>query len=93
MLIISYKNKNNFVDTAVKFVRGGEKARNNVARTYDVITKAKIWTTDVGLPMRVLEYTNDLNARLGRYKKGKPKVQDMVDFSIGKDAMKPLGMM
>jgi NitT/TauT family transport system substrate-binding protein len=88
-----YKNKNATVDTAVKFVRGGEKARKNVAKTYDVITKAKIWTTDVGLPMKTLTYTNDLNARLKRYKGAKPKISDLVDFSIGKDAMKGVGNM
>ena len=38
--------------------------------------------------MRVLNYTNDLNARLGRYKEGKPKISQLVDFSIGEDAMK-----
>jgi hypothetical protein len=79
-----YKNKSATVDTAVKFVRGGEKARKNVARTYDVITKAKIWTTDVGLPMKTLTYTNDLNARLKRYKGAKPKISDLVDASIGR---------
>ncbi len=83
-----YKNKEATVESALKFVRGGEKARKGVARTYDIITKAKIWTTNVGLPKRVLNYTNNLNARLGRYKKGKPKLSQLVDFSIGRDAMK-----
>ncbi|MFQ5691693.1 MAG: ABC transporter substrate-binding protein [Nitrospinota bacterium] len=87
-----YANKAATVDTAVKFVRGGEKARKGVSRTYDIITGAKIWTKNVGLPMRVLNYTNDLNARLKRYKGGKPKISDMVDFSIGKDALKPIGV-
>ncbi len=85
-----YKNKKATVDTAVKFVRGGEKARKTVEKTYDVITKAKIWTTDAGLPMKSLNYTNDLNARFKRYKGAKPKISDLVDFSIGKDAMKGL---
>ncbi len=82
-----YKNKKETVASAVKFVRGGKKARKNVARTYDIITRAKIWTTDVGLPESVLNYTNDLNAELGRYKEGKPKLSQLVDFSIGRDAM------
>ena len=76
------------VNTALKFLRGGKKARKGASKTYDIITRARIWTKDVGLPMRVLRYTNDLNAKLGRYRKGKPKIKDMVDFSIGRDAMK-----
>ena len=83
-----YKNKAATINTAVKFLRGGKKARKGASKTYDIITRARIWTTNVGLPMKVLRYTNDLNAKLGRYKKGKPKIKDMVDFRIGRAAMK-----
>lgn len=87
-----YKNKNKTVDIGVKHVRGGEKARKSIAATYDVIAGEKIWAVNSGLPMKSLTWTNDLNAELKRYKGGKPKIEALVDFSLGQDALKPLGV-
>ncbi|MFQ5914822.1 MAG: ABC transporter substrate-binding protein [Nitrospinota bacterium] len=87
-----YQHKAKAVDIAVKYVRGGEKARKNVSRTYDIITGEKIWSVNVGLPRKTLDWTNDLNVKFKRYKGGKPNVEKLVDFSIGRDALKPLGV-
>lgn len=84
------KNKEKVLDIAEKHTKAPRWALD---KTYDVLVEDKIWSVNAGLPAKTIEWTNDFNQKLGSYEKDKPSPDHLVDLSIAKDALKPLGVM
>ncbi len=84
----AYTNKEKTLDIAEKYTK---QPRWALEKAYDVFIEEKIWTVNAGLPRQTVEWTNDLNQKMGQYDGPKPAVDKLADFSVAQEAVKSLG--
>ena len=84
----AYKNKDKVLDMAEKHTKVPRWA---LEKAYDVFIEDHIWTVNMGLPAKTVEWTNDLTQKMGQYDGPKPPVERLVDMSVAQDAVKSLG--
>jgi len=84
----AYKNKDKTLDIAEKYTKIPRWA---LEKAYDIFIEDRIWTVNTGLPVKTIEWTNDLNEKMKQYDGPKPTVDKLVDFSVAQDAVKSLG--
>jgi hypothetical protein len=83
-----YKNKDKALDIAERHTKAPRWA---LEKAYEVFMEDKIWAVNAGLPTKTMEWTNDLNVKLGAYEKAKPALSEVMDLSIAQEALKSLG--
>jgi ABC-type nitrate/sulfonate/bicarbonate transport system substrate-binding protein len=84
----AYTNKEKTLDIAEKYTK---QPRWALEKAYDVFIQEHIWTVNAGLPRTTVEWTNDLNQKMGQYDGPKPTADKLADFSVAQDAVKSLG--
>ena len=84
----AYRNKDKTLDIAEKHTRAPRWA---LEKAYDVFIEEQVWTVNAGLPLRMVEWTNDLNEKMKQYDGPKPPAEKLADFSVAQDAVKSLG--
>jgi ABC-type nitrate/sulfonate/bicarbonate transport system substrate-binding protein len=87
-----YEDKKGYLEVARKWIGPAyEKHPDVVERTYDVFVKERIWSVNSGLPRVSVEWTNNFNAKLNRYKGAPPTYEQLVDVRIGQEALAKVG--
>jgi ABC-type nitrate/sulfonate/bicarbonate transport system substrate-binding protein len=87
-----YKDKAGFLKTARKWAKGVyRKYPGIMSKTYDEFVKARIWSVNNGLPRASFKWTNEFNAKRGKYKKGIPTYEELIDTDLAKAALKRIG--
>ena len=87
-----YKDKPGYLAAAVKWIRPVyQKYPNLMSKTYDIFVEDKIWSVNNGLPKKWIEWTNDFNTKLKKYKGAAPSYDDLVDTSVASAALAKAG--
>jgi ABC-type nitrate/sulfonate/bicarbonate transport system substrate-binding protein len=84
----AYQNKDKTLDIAEKYTK---QPRWALDKAYDVFIEDKIWTVNAGLPLKSVEWTNDLNEKMKQYDGPKPSPDKLVDLSVAQEAVRSLG--
>lgn len=87
-----YKDKAGYLATAVKWVKPVYKNHPNImSKTYDIFVEEKIWSVNNGLPKAWIDWTNDFNTKLNKYKGPAPSYDTLVDSEVAKAALGKVG--
>lgn len=87
-----YKDKAGFLASAIKWIKPVyQKHPNLMGRTYDIFVAEKMWSVNNGLPKKWIDWTNDFNTQLKKYKGAAPSYDKLVDSSIAEAALKKVG--
>jgi len=87
-----YKDKASFLKTARKWAKGVYKKHPGImSKTYDEFVKARIWSVNNGMPRSSIKWTNEFNAKRGKYKKGIPTYEQLIDTGLAKAALDKIG--
>ncbi len=87
-----YKDKEGFLKSARKWAKGVYKKHPGImTQTYDTFVKARIWSVNSGMPRSTVAWTNEFNRKRGKYKKGVPSYETLIDVGIAKDALAKVG--
>lgn len=84
----AYQNKAKTLDIAEKWTKAPRWALD---KTYDVFIEERLWSVNAGLPVKSVEWTNELNEKMKQYDGPKPATDKLADFSVAQDAVKSLG--
>lgn len=84
----AYQHKDKTLEIAEKYTK---QPRWALDKAYDIFVEDKIWTVNAGLPMKSVEWTNDLNEKMKQYDGPKPSADKLVDLSVAQEAVKSLG--
>lgn len=84
----AYRNKEKTLDIGEKWTKAPRWALD---KAYDVFVEERLWTVNAGLPVKSVEWTNDLNEKMKQYDGPKPPVEKLVDLTVAQDALKSLG--
>lgn len=89
-----YKDKAGYLATAVKWMKPiYHKYPNIMNKTYDIFVEEHMWSLNNGLPRKWIEWTNNFNTKLKKYKGAAPSYDDLVDSNVAKAALKIAGQM
>ncbi len=87
-----YDDKPGYLDVAKKWIGPAYSEHPDIVdRTYGVFVKDRIWSVNSGLPRASVEWTNNFNVKLQRYKGVPPTYEQLVDARIGKEALGRVG--
>lgn len=87
-----YEDRKGYLDVARKWIGPAyEQHPDIIEKTYDVFVKERIWSVNSGLPRASVEWTNNFNAKLNRYKGAPPTYDQLIDTRIGKEAVAKVG--
>ena len=87
-----YKDKAGFLASAVKWIRPVyQEYPNLMSKTYDIFVEEQMWSVNNGLPRKWIEWTNDFNTKLKKYKGAAPSYDDLVDSNVARAALAKVG--
>ncbi|MGH7313958.1 MAG: ABC transporter substrate-binding protein [Candidatus Rokuibacteriota bacterium] len=87
-----YTDKPGYMKVAKKWIGPAyEEHPDIVDKTYEVFVKERIWAVNGGLPKASVEWTNNFNAKLKKYRGVPPTYEQLVDERIGKEALAKVG--
>lgn len=87
-----YEDRKGYLEVAKKWIGPAyEQHADIMERTYDVFVKERIWSVNSGLPRASVEWTNNFNAKLNRYRGTPPTYDQLVDARIGQEALAKVG--
>ena len=84
----AYKNKEKTLEIAEKWTKAPRWA---LEKAYDIFIEERLWTVNAGLPLKSVEWTNDLNEKMKQYDGPKPPADKFVDMSVAQEAVRSLG--
>jgi ABC-type nitrate/sulfonate/bicarbonate transport system substrate-binding protein len=88
----AYKDKPGYLATTVKWIKPVFKDHPNIMnKTFDIFVEEKIWSVNNGLPRKTIEWTNNFNTKLKKYKGAAPSYDQLVDSGIAAAALKKVG--
>lgn len=87
-----YKDKAGFLKTAKKWIKPiYQKHPDIMSKTYDIFVAEKIWSVNSGLPKKWVDWTNNFNKELKKYKGDSPSFDTLVAVDIANAALKKAG--
>ncbi|MGH7307561.1 MAG: ABC transporter substrate-binding protein [Candidatus Rokuibacteriota bacterium] len=87
-----YEDRKGCLDVAKKWIGPAyEQHPDIIEKTYAVFVKERIWSVNSGLPRASVEWTNNFNTKLNRYKGAPPTYDQLVDARIGTEALATAG--
>lgn len=87
-----YKDKPGYLASAVKWIKPVyQEYPNLISKTYDIFVEERIWSVNNGMPRKTIEWTNDFNTKLKKYKGAAPSYDDLIDSRVAKAALKKAG--
>jgi ABC-type nitrate/sulfonate/bicarbonate transport system substrate-binding protein len=88
----AYKDKAGYLASAIKWIKPVyQKHPNIMSKTYDIFIEEKMWSVNNGLPRKWIDWTNDFNTELKKYKGAAPSYDDLVDSNVAQAALKKAG--
>ncbi len=88
----AYKDKPGYLATTVKWIKPVYKEHPNImSKTFDIFVEEKMWSVNNGLPRKTIEWTNNFNAKLKKYKGAAPSYDDLVDSNVARAALAKMG--
>ncbi len=88
----AYKDKAGYLASAIKWIKPVyQKHPQIMAKTYDIFVAEKMWSVNNGLPKKAIDWTNDFNTSLKKYKGAAPSYDALVDSNITEAALKKVG--
>ena len=89
---ISCKDKAGYLETARKWIKPiYQEHPDLMSNTYDTFVQERIWSVNNGLPKAWIDWTNQFNAGLKKYKGAPPSYSALIDVGIATDALAKAG--
>lgn len=87
-----YQDREGYLETARKWIKPiYQKYPDIMSKTYDTFVREQIWAVNNGLPKAGVEWTNQFNASLKKYKGPSPSYSDLIEVDIAKEALSSAG--
>lgn len=88
----AYTNKAGYLASAIKWLKPVyQKHPDIMSKTYDIFIAEKIWSVNNGMPKKTIDWTNDFNTKLKKYKGAAPSYEVLVDSNVADAALKKVG--
>jgi hypothetical protein len=87
-----YQDKAGYLETARKWIKPiYQEHPDLMSNTYDTFVQERIWSVNNGLPKAWIDWTNQFNADLNKYKGAPPSYSALIDVGIATDALAKAG--